>query len=83
MGEQVRTKVLRQGSGLVIRIPAALAKKAKLDAGSVVDITLSDGNILVRPIAHECDLASMLDAITSLNLHDPVDTGEPQGREGW
>lgn len=76
------TTIQKLGEGLGIPISESLARQAGLKAGSPVDLILREGAIIIRPSQSE-RLANLLDQMTPENLHDPVDTGPPMGKETW
>jgi antitoxin MazE len=77
-------KVQKWGNSLSLRIPKAFAAEASVEEGSTVDISVGDGEIIVRPVrARAFRLQDLLSEITKENLHDEVDAGAPQGRESW
>jgi len=50
----------------------------------VVDISEKKGEIILKPVrSGEYDLDDLVGRITSQNLHEPIDFGPPQGKEGW
>ncbi len=80
----MKTKVQKWGNSLAVRIPSAYAKEVDLHSEDRVDITVSDGKIVVAPATlKKYDLKELLAGITNNNLHGEVDTGKPQGREIW
>lgn len=80
----MKTKVQKWGNSLAVRIPSVYVKEVDLHSEDSVDITVSDGKILVSPVTpKKYDLKELLAGITKKNLHGEVGTGEPQGREIW
>lgn len=80
----LQTRIQKWGNSLGLRIPKAFADQAGVEAGSAVDLSLQDGELIVRPTREpKCDLAALLRDITDDNLHDEVETGPPLGREVW
>lgn len=78
------TKVQKWGNSLGLRIPKSFAQEASIEEGSTVDLSVSDGNLVVRPIQQEkYALKALLAGITEENLHAEISTGERQGREAW
>ncbi len=76
------TKVQKWGNSLGLRIPKSFAAEAKVNAGSVVDISVKDGDLVVRPIrSHRYSLAALLKGVTRRNTHREIDTGPAVGRE--
>ena len=77
-------KVQKWGNSLGLRIPKSFAREASVEEGSSVDLSVSDGQLVVRPIRQEkYELQELLAAVTEANLHAEVSAGEPQGREAW
>jgi antitoxin MazE len=77
-------KVQKWGNSLALRIPKSYALEAKLEKDSDVDISLVEGQLVIRPmVAFKPDLAHLLSGITEENLHEACDTGEAVGNENW
>jgi len=80
----MRVAVQKWGNSLALRIPKAVAEESRIGQGSVVDVRLRKGEIVVKPLVRpEYTLDELLAAVTDENLHDEVDTGVPAGREAW
>ena len=80
----VQTKIQKWGNSLGLRIPRAFAEEAGVEAGSAVDLSIREGDLVVRPAKRrKYRLAEMLRRITRKNLQHEVDTGAPVGREIW
>jgi antitoxin MazE len=78
------TKVQKWGNSLGLRIPRSFAADAKVEPGSVVDISLVRGGLMVRPARRKSyRLADLLKGVSARNLHKEVSTGSPVGRESW
>ena len=78
------TKVQKWGNSLGLRIPRSFAADAKVGPGSVVDISLVRGGLMVRAACpRKYRLADLLRGISKRNLHTAVDAGGPVGREDW
>ena len=78
------TKIQRWGNSLGLRIPRSFAREAGVEAGSEVDLSIHDGDLVVKPARRRTyRLGDLLRKVTSKNLHTEVDTGEPVGREVW
>lgn len=50
MRKSARLTVQRWGNSLAVRIPAAVAKSARLKLGQPVEVSAQDSSILVKPI---------------------------------
>jgi len=80
----METKIQKWGNSLGLRIPKSFAAEAGVEAGSTVNISVQDGDLIVKPIhRRKYDLRDLLKAINSRNIHREVETGEPVGREAW
>jgi antitoxin MazE len=80
----MRTKVVKWGNSLGLRIPKSFAGDLQVADGSTVELTLEDGHLLIRAVPEiEYSLESLLEGVTDENLHAEVDTGGPVGREAW
>jgi antitoxin MazE len=77
------TKVQKWGNSLGVRIPRSFAADVRVEPGSVVDISLVRGGLMVRAARPRPRLADLLKGISRRNLHAEVDSGRPKGREAW
>jgi antitoxin MazE len=80
----VQTKIQRWGNSLGLRIPRSFAEEAGVEAGSQVDLSVRDGDLIVRATRRrKYRLSELLEKVTAKNLHGEVDTGGSMGREVW
>jgi antitoxin MazE len=80
----MKLKIKKWGNSLALRIPKALAIEANVESGSTVDLSLSNGELKIKPIEdQEYTLEELLSGITVENIHDEVSMGIPQGKESW
>lgn len=80
----MQTRIQRWGNSLGLRIPKSFAAEADVTVGSTVDLSIENGQLIVRPISKpEYDLDELLEQVHSRNIHKPVDFGPPAGRESW
>jgi antitoxin MazE len=78
------TKVQKWGNSLALRIPKAFALDAQLENDSVVEVSLVDGQIVIKPIvAPTWTLEQLLSGVNNGNLHHETDTGNAVGNEVW
>lgn len=78
------TKVQKWGNSLALRIPKAFALDAQLENESFVEITISEGQIIVTPVvAPSWTLEELLAGVNKNNLHHEIDTGFAMGNEVW
>lgn len=78
------TKVQRWGNSLGLRIPRSFAADARVGPGSLVDISLVRGGLMVRAVhPKRYRLDDLLKGVSRRNLHTEVSSGPPVGREAW
>jgi antitoxin MazE len=74
----MRVTINGWGDDLGLRIPLALASDARLADGSVVDVRVEDGRLIVEQLD---DLQSLLDRLRLDNIHDEAFPASSVGRE--
>ena len=80
----METTVKRWGNSLALRIPRSVAAETGAEYGSIVDVRVEDGAMVVRPVAMaRVELKTLLGKVKKSNLHGEVSTGPRRGREGW
>jgi antitoxin MazE len=80
----MRLRIEKWGNSLAVRLPQSLAAAAHLEEGSLVELTLVGGKLMICPIAGpELTLEELLAQVTEDNLHGEVDTGPTMGNEVW
>jgi len=80
----MNTTVQKWGNSLALRIPKALAKDIHLQQGSMVDVTVIGGQMVVNPKGkRKYSLARLLKAVTKNARHAQYDWGGAVGRESW
>lgn len=78
------TKVQKWGNSLALRIPKAFALDAQLENDSVVEVSLVNGQIVIKPIQSPTwTLEKLLAGINNENIHHETDTGNAIGNEVW
>jgi antitoxin MazE len=78
------TKVQKWGNSLALRIPKTFAHDAQLKNDSTVEISLVDGQIVIKPVTERrWTLEELLAGVTKKNLHTEIDTGDAVGKEVW
>ena len=78
------TKIQKWGNSLALRIPKAFALDAQLENDSFVEISLVDGQIIIKPVVTPSwTLEELLARINKKNIHHEVDTGFAVGNEVW
>ena len=78
------TTAQKWGNSLAVSIPKAIAQDIRLQAGSVVALTIRNGQLLIQPQSKPVfRLDQLLKGIHGRNLHREIDTGQPVGTEAW
>lgn len=78
------SQIQKWGNSLALRIPKAVAEQVGLKQSSEVEVSVQDGQIVIKPVpVKKYDLAALLSQIRPENLHGETDWGEAQGREEW
>ena len=76
--------ISKWGNSLALRIPAAFAETAGLEEGSVVELKVRAGRLIViRAESLRYDLHQLVGRITPKNRHRLADWGKPVGKEAW
>lgn len=80
----MRTRIQRRGHSLAVRIPKPFAKEVRLADQTEVDLSVTNGKLVVAPAAKPVhSLKRLLTRVTKHNLHGGMDTGRRIGREVW
>ena len=80
----MKTRVQKWGNSLALRIPKSFANEVGLQRETPVDISLSEGKLVITPEAKpKPTLKQPLAKVTKDNLHHEVDTGTTVGNETW
>jgi antitoxin MazE len=78
------TTIQKWGNSLALRIPKALARDTHLENGSVVNLAVRDGKVIIEPTTKaKYQLDDLLKGVSKKNIHRSVDTGPAVGREVW
>ena len=76
--------VKKWGNSAAVRIPAAVMAAAHVALDQPVEVREEQGRIIIEPVRRKAyNLEQLLDGITGKNLHQPIDTGAPVGKEVW
>ncbi len=80
----MRVAVQKWGNSLAVRIPKAVATETGLQDGSVVDLRLMQGRVVLSPVCPpRYELQDLLAGVNRRNLHGEWETGPGVGREVW
>ncbi len=78
----MNTTIQKWGNSLAVRIPRSVAKDIRLYQGSIVDVALIAGKIVVKPRRQpQYALAQLLRGVTKRNRHAELDWGGRVGQE--
>ncbi len=76
--------VQKWGNSLALRIPSSLAKDVDLHQGSVVDVAVVEGAMVVKPKGRrKVSPTQLVKGITKGNWHSEQDWGGAKGQEIW
>ena len=80
----MKARIQKWGNSLALRIPKSFAAHSNIEQGSVVDLSLDNGKMIVEAAKEqEYSLEELLARVTKKNLHSEVDFGAPVGKEVW
>ncbi len=81
----MKVKIQKWGNSLAVRIPKSYALQTEIEQNSVVDLSVLEGSIIVKPDKRKpkFTLEELLESVSEENLHGEIDTGEPVGKEVW
>lgn len=77
----MRTRVLKWGNSLAVRIPKPVAEQIGLEDRAAVEMSVRNGNLILSPARPEYSLKDLVQGITPRNKHKETDLGRPVGRE--
>jgi antitoxin MazE len=80
----MKTHVRKWGNSLALRIPKSFAEEVGLAENLPVDLSVTEGRLVVRPEPeHSPRLEELLRGVTAENLHGEWETGPAVGKEVW
>lgn len=80
----MKVQIQKWGNSLALRIPKSFAVESKVGQGSIVEVSLEKGKIVIVPVTEpEFILEDLLAKVTKRNLHQEIDTGSAVGKEVW
>jgi len=80
----MNARIQKWGNSLALRIPKTVAQDADLGHGSVVDLTVREGKVIVAPAPRaKYRLDELLKGVSKKNIHPGIETGPAVGREIW
>ena len=75
--------VSKWGNSLALRIPATFAEMVGLEEGTEVDLKVSAGSLIIKPVRRRFALKQLVSRITPENSHREIDWKGPVGKEVW
>ena len=79
----MKARIQKWGNSLALRIPKSFAAHSNIEQGSVVDLSLDNGRMIVEAKEQDYSLEELLARVTKTNLHSEIDFGAPVGKEVW
>ena len=81
-GNKLKSTIGKWGNSAAVRIPANVLAQANLGLQQSVNITVSDGAIVIQPRREfDYELETMVSSISTENTHSEADFVEPVGKE--
>ena len=77
----MKVQIQKWGNSLALRIPKSFAVETNISQNSMVELTVENGQINLKPIETEPTLEEMLEGVTTENLHTEIDFGKAEGAE--
>ncbi|GHG37762.1 AbrB/MazE/SpoVT family DNA-binding domain-containing protein [Paracoccus aerius] len=84
----MQLNVSKWGNSLAVRLPAHVAQEARLKEGVAVEVTATDGKIVLTAVRKKFKLAELLQGVPERTQEDAAtsaefDWGKPKGEEAW
>ena len=77
-------KIQKWGNSLGVRIPKNLARDARIQEGSSVELFVEEGRLIIAPSKkRKYTLKELVDGITPENMHGEFNWGPSVGKEAW
>lgn len=75
--------VAKWENSLSIRIPASIAKQARLEEGTSITFAVVDGSLVITPQKKKYTLDELIEGMIPDSVHAEIDMGMPVGNEVW
>lgn len=80
----MKARIQKWGNSLALRIPKSFASEAGLQRETSIELSLSEGKLIITPLPNpKFTLKQLLAKINKENLHHEADTGSATGNEAW
>jgi antitoxin MazE len=76
-----KTRVVKWGNSLAVRIPKGVAEEARVKEGDAIVIEASEGHIELRRAEKVPTLKELVAGITPENRYEETDGGPDRGKE--
>lgn len=83
MAMRLTGRVVRADDQLAVVLSSRALRAIGLRVGDMVEVTASDGAIVIRPIRRSLSLRELVRRITPENPHSEFNWSPNTGREGW
>ena len=77
------TQIAKWGNSLGLRLPKSVTLEAQLGEGDRVEVSVTNGAIVIRPSRPAYVLEDLVSKITAKNRHAEFAWGAPEGGEAW
>jgi len=77
----MKAKVARWGNSLALRLPKSLTSELGIGEDSQVELTIIDGQLVMKSAPHIPTLEELVAGITPENRHEEMDWGPAVGSE--
>ena len=80
------TKVQKWGNSQGLRIPKAILEDSHITVGDEVDISVHEGNIIIKPVVQirgRHDIKDLVARMPRDYKPEEIDWGPPVGKEEW
>ncbi len=80
----MKAQIQKWGNSLALRIPRSFANESNIEQGSIVNLAVVEGKLIVEPVSGtKYTLAQLLEGVSRKNIHREIDTGDSVGKEIW
>jgi antitoxin MazE len=80
----MKTRVHKWGNSLALRIPKPYATEVGLEPDALVELSVSEGRLVVRPLSEPpYSLDQLLAQLAEHHAHSPVHAEPAVGNESW
>ncbi|HXG65615.1 MAG TPA: AbrB/MazE/SpoVT family DNA-binding domain-containing protein [Blastocatellia bacterium] len=78
----MRVQIQKWGNSFALRIPKSFAAELNIEHGSLVDLSVTEGRLVIAPVSEPAYiLKDLLARVTQKNRHNEIDAGDPIGKE--